>query len=226
VLFVLIACLDFGPRWISGYAWYCLIPLAADVGCEVMVVRSVGMRRLGAYWRDQVGAGPASDGINKKVWRSVRKVVNAAHANDAKHFRRRYRRLGKTLSPAEQQLMGKYIRYMLRYRIVDSHGGQPDREELHAITVRLAPRFKQLVGDDANALEDTLLTVFQMPSPGRAVEGGRLTVHASAIIGLLLERPDFEMAVIRHPLARWITPPAQPQRQTDPQTPASTPSDP
>lgn len=235
VLFVLTLSLDFGPRWISGYAWYCLIPLAGDVGCEVMFVRSVGldqivrswrvgMRGLARYWRDRLGTGPASDGIDKKVWRGVRQIVNAAHADDARKFRRLCLRLGKKLGPAEQQLMGQYVRYMLRYRITDSYGGWPDRAELHAVTVRLAPRFKQLVGYDANALEDALLTVFQMPSPGRAVEGGRLTVHAAAIIGLLLERPEFEMALIRGPLSRWIASPAHPQQQTDPQTSASTPA--
>ena len=226
MLFVLVACLDFGPRWISGYAWFCLIPLAADVGCEVMIVRTVGLRRLTRYWRDRLGAGPASDGIDKKVWRGVRQVVNAAHADDAKKFRRLYVRLGKKLDSAEQQLMSRYIRYMLGYRIADSYGGRPDRAELHAVTARLAPRFKQLVGYDANALEDALLTAFKMPSPGRAVEGGRLTVHASAIVGLLLERPEYEMAVIRRPLAQTLASGVKPQQQSDPPTPASTSSNP
>jgi hypothetical protein len=82
-------------------------------------------------------------------------------------------------------------------------GRKPTPEDLHAMAVQFHSSFAVLIRGDQNQLENMLLSVFLMASDNQQVKGGMGVVVGTAALGVLLDDPESELAVMPPPLMQW-----------------------
>ena len=149
-------------------------------------------------------AGPY-DGIDGAAWNRLRLLARAAGREDSGAY-------AETLmwEPPGFGLPGHhrtalYLLYLLNLRIQEVlQTNQPTTAQLHNLAEITYPQFRVVLdrADEAH-LEETLRTVFQMPPLAAGITPGEFTVFAAAALGLLLDDPDSELALIRPRLASW-----------------------
>jgi hypothetical protein len=144
--------------------------------------------------------GPA-DALDERKWQILTDGVSAAREGQLDFAQVATRRLASQV-PFDSQISA-YIWWLLRYKAVDIAGGRPTESDLHAIAERFGPRFRALVRDDGDLLEDTLLTVFSLGSGEREVTAARFLVAGMAALGVLMDDPAAEMLALRPDLSRW-----------------------
>jgi hypothetical protein len=147
------------------------------------------------------GAPGPADGLDARAWAVVCESATAAHHGDAgAHVAPllRYER-----EAPQDIVVGAYLWYLLRYRVVELLKVRPSAEDLRALADRYYPAFSKLIRGDQGQLAGTLLTVFALAAEDRKVSGGKAAVLGSAALGVLLEHPQAELAAMRPHLAAW-----------------------
>jgi hypothetical protein len=145
------------------------------------------------------------DGIDEAAWNRLRLLAKAASRMDAGGY-------GETMMWAPpgfglpgQHRTGVYLLYLLSFRVKEVlQTNHPTPEQLHNLAETTYPRFRAVL-DRAQEmhLEETLRSAFEMPPVATGVTPGEFTVFAAAALGLLLDDPDRELALIRPRLASW-----------------------
>jgi len=158
-------------------------------------------------WRSQgqpePNEGVISDGLDRGVWLAIYDILVAAHKEDPDTFIQATERLTKTLSLKMQRLVGAYLFYLLKYRVIDILGRKPTREDLHELAGLASLKYARLLQVEDSLLEETLLTTFKLVPPETEVKGGRFAVSSSATLGILLDDPQADLEVMRPHLAKW-----------------------
>ena len=142
-----------------------------------------------------------ADGLDARAWAVVCESATAAHhGNAGAHV--------ASLLRYEQEapqdiVLGAYLWYLLRYRVVELVRVRPSAQDLRALANRYHPAFSKLIRGDQRQLADTLLTVFDLAAEDRKVSGGNAVVLGSAALGVLLEHPEAQLTAMRPHLAAW-----------------------
>jgi hypothetical protein len=160
------------------------------------------MRWASSRRRHVVGTpSSAGDGLDERTWETLCESTEAAHRGDADGHVAPLLRFER--ETPDDSTVGFYLWYLLRYRVAEVLGRRPSAEDLHSLAQRYNPQFSRLIHGDQRQLEDTLLSVFALADEDRKVKGGDAVVMGSAALGVLVDDPLAELAVMRPHLARW-----------------------
>jgi hypothetical protein len=154
------------------------------------------------------GLGAATgqqDGIDEAAWNRLRLLAAAASRLDADGYAETMMWAPQGFGLPGQHRTGVYLLYLLSYRVKEVlQTNHPTTEQLHNLAETTYPRFRTVVvRAEERHLEETLRTAFEMPAVTTGITPGEFTVFAAAALGLLLDDPDRELALIRPRLASW-----------------------
>ena len=152
--------------------------------------------------RSGSGDKPAADGIDEDAWQCLTLAVVAANRADLNGMAMHLHGF-KSLADDQAHDAGRYLWYLLRYRVVQLLRRRPTAEDLHELASRTYPRYRQVVRESVITLEDTLRFFFRLPPVGSQLPGGRLFASATTILGVLLDDPSADLVAIRPALAKW-----------------------
>src|SRR5579875_989322 len=107
--------------------------------------------------RSDGSPAPEADGLDGPNWNIVVQSVTAAHNGDPDGHGAPLMRVAVGDATA-----GRYLQYLLRYRVAALLGRRPTAGDLHDLTERFSPDFAKVVRGDRSQLENTLLTVFNL----------------------------------------------------------------
>ena len=148
------------------------------------------------------GAAPSADGLDEDAWQCLTAAILAANREDGNGMAMYIRRF-EALGDDKFDAASRYLWYLLRFRVVYLLRRRPTAEDLHVLASRTYPRYRQVVRESVIKLEDTLRAYFRLPLVGSQLTAGRWFVSATAALGVLLDDPIAELAVIRPDLAEW-----------------------
>lgn len=146
--------------------------------------------------------GTSNDPLGDQAWRALSTAIIAAsqlNANDHANLFRRW--------PGEASDEGRraclYLWYLLRYRVAEILGRLPTPEDLRNLAVQLHPQFARLIRGDESRLEATLRTLFETTTAEDHVRGGMFLILGTALLGVLLDDAEPQLAAMRPHLDDW-----------------------
>jgi hypothetical protein len=147
----------------------------------------------------------ATDGLDELRWRLLCKMVIAASTSDPTAAHRACSQLAQQ-RPSEPRdgHAAMYLWYLIRHRILEMLGQAPTEDDLHDLAVRFNPRFARIGRQDANLLERTLRTYYELSTLDDEVAGGLLVVAGTAALGVMLDNPRAQLKAMRPHLANWL----------------------
>jgi hypothetical protein len=190
---------------LATWAWLSLVPFAGGLYCALRAIVNVPWRFMAHFYRDRVGRGIASDGIDKQVWRATRRVVLASSPKSPRErYQRAWNRWGKRLPALDQKrLSGLYVVFLLKHHLAKLAGGQPSAEDLQDFATRISPEFRRLMPAYGDSVQAVLLTAFDLVATEDRVKGAAFQVQAVTALGLLLRYPSHELALMRNHVGVW-----------------------
>jgi hypothetical protein len=162
------------------------------------------MRRVFRGVSPEPRSGSSSgDELDEDIWHRLSVIFAAAHRGDPDQLADLWLKLEREVSEKGRDQAAVYLRFLLEYRVIEILGRRPTVEDLHELSISTYTRYRQVIREDEEVLEDLLGTVFKFLPPERYVKGARFMVLASAAVGVLLDDPASQLDAIRPPLARW-----------------------
>jgi hypothetical protein len=152
------------------------------------------------------GAIPQHDGVNDDAWRRLREVVSAANRGDADAHALAILKWPSDVPLVTQQRIGAYLLYLLWRQVKVTLGRMPTPEDLHELTDRVYPKFREILSRaDKILLEETFRRVFEFrPLLEAPLRPGDFGVFSSVALGVLLTNPAAELEAMRPGLAAWL----------------------
>jgi hypothetical protein len=152
-----------------------------------------------------LGAASQLDGIDEAAWNRLRLLAIAASRMDAVGYAETMMWTPPAFGLPGQHRTGIYLQYLLSFRVKEVlQTNHPTTDQLHSLAQMTYPRFRVILDRASEAhLEETLRTAFVMPTLAAGITPGEFTVFAAAALGLLMDDPDGELALIRPRLASW-----------------------
>jgi hypothetical protein len=145
--------------------------------------------------------------VDSFVWDGVVEVAKAAHRQDAHANLEAFRRLGAGRSLAVLRLAGFYALYLLKYRTGTILGRRPSVDDISVVASRVQADFDRVLPNSpAGSLVDTLLVAFEyrsLQSLRPTVTGSTHMLRALVALGLLLDAPSHDLAMMKPHLASW-----------------------
>jgi hypothetical protein len=145
------------------------------------------------------------DGIDDVAWSRLLLLMSAARRQDARAYAELLIWEPPDFGLPGHHRTGAYLLYLLNYRVKEVLAtNKPTAEQLHLLAEMTYPRFHEILGRAEQVqLEETLRTAFEMTPLAAGISPAEFTVFAAATLGLLLDDPDQDLAVIRPRVATW-----------------------
>jgi hypothetical protein len=149
-------------------------------------------------------ASSSADVLDTFVWDGVAEVATAAHRRDAPRCLKAFSRLGEGRSLASHRLAGLYATYLLKYRTAAVLGHPPGIDDVSALAARLQADFDQMLPrSPAGCLVETLLVSFELNSARPSGTYATFALRSLVALGLHLDTPANDLALMKPHLANW-----------------------
>ena len=147
----------------------------------------------------------AEDGLDEIAWGRLRIIVDAANREDADGYAEALLWQPPDFGLAGHHRTAAYLLYLLSFRVKEAlQANKPTEQQLHDLAVEIYPKLHEILENaDQIRVEETLRIAFELPPVAGGVTPGDFGVFAGAVLGLLMDNPDQELAAVRPRLAGW-----------------------
>lgn len=139
------------------------------------------------------------DGLGR-AWALTTDLVVSAHSLNPYAHARTFKRLLKK----GDRRGGLYVYYLTSSHVEARCGRRPSLEDIHGVASSVFPGISRLLRIDVPKVEDLLRGYWNLETVGEAVIGSDAILIGSAVLGVMLERPEAQLKEMRPALAEWF----------------------
>jgi hypothetical protein len=139
------------------------------------------------------------DGLGR-AWALTTDLVVAAHSLNPYAHVRAFKRLLKK----GDMRGGLYVYYLTSAHVEARCGHRPSPEDIQGVALSVFPGISRLLRVDVPKVEDLLRGYWKLETVGGEVIGSDAILIGSAVLGVMLERPEAQLEEMRPALSEWF----------------------